>query len=385
MNVWIIAQVSRSIPGGMRRHMELHAEGLCRLGEQATLFFEEELGDGLARHVSPRAPGLRSLSALRERLRREPPDVVNVHTQCAPAWIMAKMSGLLRARVVVMSYAADEGGLRVEAPRDVLRWLRIAVPARTTFPFADGIWCVNQTDLAYYRDRYGVPAHKLVCLPHAVGDEFYGDGENEPRDARQLLFVGSWIQRKGVDVLVAALEQVVERAPDTKIVLAGTLVEDAELARRLPPKLLPHTRTFCTIGDRELARLYRQSSLLLLPSRREGLPIVMLEAMACGCPTLAAANSGMLDVIVPGKNGWLESSFDPARWAERCLALLAAPDLVRAVSREAVETARRFRIEAVATASRDWYRALRSSRPHGASGRAGLGAAAMRECDRWRD
>jgi glycosyltransferase involved in cell wall biosynthesis len=292
---------------------------------------------------------------LREQSALEPPDVVNVHTQCAPAWILAARSGLLRSRIVVMSYAADEVGLSIQTPRDVLRFARVAVPARSTFRFADGIWCVNRTDLAYYRDEYGVSPEKLVCLPHAVADEFYRDGAHDERNPRQLLFAGSWIQRKGVDVLVPALERLVASMPELKIVLAGTLVEESVLEAQLPATLRPHVRTFCTINDAELARLYRQSSILLLPSRREGLPIVMLEAMACGCPPLAAANSGMLDVIVPGENGWLESSFDPARWAARCLELLNAPELVERASRGARETARAFHIEAVARAARDWY------------------------------
>lgn len=335
--------------------MELHAEGLRRIGERASLFFEEDLAAGGARHVSARLPGLRSFLALRRQRELDPPDVVNVHTQCAPAWILAAQSGQLRSRVVVMSYAADEGGLNVERPRDILRWMRVAVPARSTFRFADGIWCVNHTDLEYYRTRYGVAADKLACLPHAVADEFYREGAESQRDPQQVLFVGSWIQRKGVDVVVATLERLVARLPELKIVLAGTLVEEATLERQLPRRLLPHTRTFCTTGDAQLAQLYRQSSLLLLPSRREGLPIVMLEAMACGCPPLAAANSGMLDVIEPGKNGWLEGSFDPERWEQRCFDLLAAPELLRQASQGAIETARRFRIETVAAASRDWY------------------------------
>jgi len=355
VNVWIIAHVTRSLPGGMRRHMELHAEGLRRLGERASLFFEEDLGQGSAEHISPRLPGLRSFLALRELRAREPPDVVNVHTQSAPAWILAARSGLLRSRVVVMSYAADEVGLTIERPRDLVRFLRVAVPARSTFRFADGVWCVNRTDLAYYRDEYGVSDEKLVCLPHAVADEFYREGADEERNPKQILFAGSWIQRKGTDVLVSALERLVADMPELKIVFAGTLVEESVLEAQLPAAMRPHVRTFCTIDDAALARLYRQSSLLLLPSRREGLPIVMLEAMACGCPALAAANSGMLDVIVPGTNGWLERSFDPARWAARCRELLNAPALIERASRGARETARSFRIEAVARAARDWY------------------------------
>jgi glycosyltransferase involved in cell wall biosynthesis len=358
VHVWILADVEHSVPGGMRRHMELHAEGLGRLGQRASLFFSEDFRTGAARHVPKRLPGIKTFAALKARYALEKPDVVNVHTQCAPAWIVAARTGRAPSRVVVMSYAADEGAISVERPRDVLRWARAALPARSTFPRADGIWCVNRTDLAYYRDRYGVAPAKLACIPHAVGDSFYRDVPGLERNPHQLLFAGTWIQRKGVDVLARALELAVRSAPELQIVLAGTLVGEADVRRALAPAVAERTRVFPTADDDALRALYRTSSLLLLPSRREGLPIVMLEAMASGCPPLAAANSGMLDAIVPGENGWLEASFDPELWAQRVLELVRAPEALRKASAGAARSAEAFRIETVGRTALDWYRTL---------------------------
>jgi len=84
----------------------------------------------------------------------------------------------------------------------------------------------------------------------------------------------------------------------------------------------------------------------------------MLEAMACGCPPLAAANSGMLDVIESGRNGWLESSFDPERWAIRTIDLLSRPDDLSAASVGAMETARGFRVDALTRDAVAWYASL---------------------------
>lgn len=358
MHVWILADVTRSVPGGMRRHMELHARGLERAGHRATTFFSEDIDSRANRAIPRRAPGARAYSALYQRYLDERPDVLNVHTQAAPAWILARMSQRVTARVVVMSYAADETAIRLERPWDALRWLRSAVPARLTFPRADGIWCVNQQDLEFYAKRYFVARERLRLFPHAVGDVFYASRSGAPRNLRQLLFVGSWILRKGTDVLVAALERVVARVPDVNIVLAGTLLGESALRPSLSPGLNARVRIVEQADDDELVHLYRSSGFLLVPSRREGLPIGMLEAMACACPPLAAANSGMLDVIVPGKNGWLEASFEPERWAERIERLLERPDEVALASQGAAETAERFRVDVVARAVGEWYESL---------------------------
>ncbi|HEX6277294.1 MAG TPA: glycosyltransferase family 4 protein [Polyangiaceae bacterium] len=358
MNVWILADVSRSVPGGMRRHMELHAEGLRRLGHRASTFFSEDVAEAAHGAIPRRAPGLRIYSALHERYLAERPDIVNVHTQAAPAWIAARRFSRVAARVVVMSYAADETAIRVRRPWDVLRWARAAVPARLSYPHADGIWCVNQQDLEYYVSEYAVARERLRVYPHAVGDEFYDSSEGLRRDLRQILFVGTWIVRKGVDVLAAALDRVARALPDVRIVLAGTLTGEDVVRSALSPHVQSRVRILDRANDAELRTLYRTSALLLVPSRREGLPIGMLEAMACGCPPLAAANSGMLDVIAPGENGWLETSFDPERWASRLERLLGAPDELTRASRGATETARDYRIEVVTSEVSAWYQSL---------------------------
>src|SRR5262245_34836755 len=109
VNVWIIADVARAVPGGMLRHMETHAEGLRRLGHQATVFCTEDFPSTGRTWLDPRIPGSRSLAALLPRVRRERPDILNVHSMPAPAWIAASRLGLLgRSAVVVMSYGADE-------------------------------------------------------------------------------------------------------------------------------------------------------------------------------------------------------------------------------------------------------------------------------------
>jgi glycosyltransferase involved in cell wall biosynthesis len=337
--------------------MELHAQGLERLGHRATVLLAEDLV-GFETLRDLRLPGARTAAVLRERYQRERPDIVNVHTRCAPAWIGARKCKLVSSKVVVMSYAADEPQIEWRGPRDLLRWARAALPARWSFPRANGIWCVNQQDVEYYVGTYGVERSRIGRFPHAVADSFYDGRGSSTRKLNRLLFVGTWIRRKGVDVLAAALKRVVSALPSVEIVIAGTLCRAGEVWSALDAAVAARTQVIDQANDFELADLYRTSGLLLIPSRREGLPITMLEAMACGCPPLAAANSGMLDVIVPGFNGWLEVSFDEAEWADRIVNLLANPHDLAVASRGAAETAREFHIETVARRVVDWYTTL---------------------------
>jgi glycosyltransferase involved in cell wall biosynthesis len=361
LNVWIVADVPRSLPGGMLRHMELHAEGLRRLGHAARVCCSEDFPSTGWPGLDVRLPGSRSLAALLPDVRRDGPEVVNVHSTGAPAWIAAQRLGLLgRTKVVVMSYGADE---RVLPPgggaRGLLRRVRLVVPARTMLPLAAGVWCVNGEDRTFILERYRLPPDRVALIPHAADDLFYaggqGQGDATGRSPAQLLFVGTWIARKGTGILRAALPLLMQRSPALRVVLAGTLVDEARIRSELPSWVEPRLEVLPLATPERLRDLYRATTLLLVPSEVEGLPIVLLEAMACGCPSLSAANSGMLDVIREGENGWLLRSREPAAWAARVEALLADPDGLARAGRGARSSAERFRIERVTAEALAFY------------------------------
>ena len=121
MHVWIVADVPATFPGGMRRHMELHAEGLRRLGHRSTIWWGDSFPSGPGSPIFRRLPGWRSLAALLGEYRDQRPDIINLHTDCAPAWIAARAMGLITAKLVAMSYAGPDAAVQVHRPRDALR------------------------------------------------------------------------------------------------------------------------------------------------------------------------------------------------------------------------------------------------------------------------
>jgi D-inositol-3-phosphate glycosyltransferase len=68
-------------------------------------------------------------------------------------------------------------------------------------------------------------------------------------------------------------------------------------------------------SQRDVLALYHRSDAVLMPSLSEGLPMVALEAMACGLPLIASAVGGVPELVVDGDTGILLTSRDPAVWA----------------------------------------------------------------------
>ncbi len=341
--------------------MELHARGLEELGVRVTPAFDEDSLTIPIPAIASYGRGLRLLGGTLARLRRDPPDVINIDASSAPVFIAARRAGLIQGKVVVMSYGAAERNLGISTARSpqILRVARSAVPPRLTMRFASGIWSVNREDVEYYVATYGVARERAKFIPHAIESSFF-EPVAVPRSATQLLFVGTWVPRKGVDVLAAAMTAIARARPDVTLVVAGTLGDEATVRRAMPEVPAHQLRFISRLNDAEIRALYSESTLLLVTSRLEGMPFAMLEAMACGCPTLGAANSGMLDAITEGDNGWLVRTFEPAAWAARALELLAAPEALRAASDRARIRAAAYRLRPLSEETLSWYESLPS-------------------------
>jgi glycosyltransferase involved in cell wall biosynthesis len=89
----------------------------------------------------------------------------------------------------------------------------------------------------------------------------------------------------------------------------------------------------------ELAGWLSRSTALVLPSIEDGYGLVMLQAMACGCPVIASTNTGGLDCIEQGGNGFIVPVADPDAIADRLTWLAGNPDAARAMRAAAIAQA----------------------------------------------
>lgn len=138
---------------------------------------------------------------------------------------------------------------------------------------------------------------------------------NLPSDALILLFTGSLIHRKGVDLLIEAFIKVTQNTPNLFLWLVGpkdksenpsmdeafvTLLQQKVAEAGLSDRVSFHGM----IAERHtMAEAYQAADIYVFPSRKEGLPNVVLEAMACGLPVIVSDLPGLKNVIRPNDNG----------------------------------------------------------------------------------
>ena len=160
---------------------------------------------------------------------------------------------------------------------------------------------------------YGLPESKIEVIYHGVRGEDYLFPQDEKDRFRMslginteplILFVGRLEHRKGIDILLRALPRVLNEMR-VKLVLVGAGKQEQyrSLAENL--NISEHVLFMGRVSDETLRLLFSSCDLFVLPSRLEGLGIVLLEAMAGGKPIVAAKVGGIPEIVQSGQNGIL--------------------------------------------------------------------------------
>lgn len=279
---------------------------------------------------------LREALRLRKFIRSEKVDVVHsfFHAADLLGGLVAKLSGC----PVLVSSRRDMGILLSPKHRFAYRLMN---------RMFDQVQAVSEAVREHTIRAGGLDPARVVTIPNGIEVERIAAAGGDatlreslaPGGGPVVLTVGNIRRVKGVDVLVRAAARVVARYPTAVFPIAGR-VHEPDYERELLALIgrLGLERNVRFLGKTDQApSLLKACDVFCLPSRSEGMSNALLEAMACGRPSVATRVGGNPEVIEDGLSGFLVESEDDAAVAERILALLDDP----ARAREMGETARR--------------------------------------------
>lgn len=176
----------------------------------------------------------------------------------------------------------------------------------------------------------GVPEARIALIPGSGVDTEKLTPLPEPAPPVTAAFVGRLLHDKGVATLIAAHDILRRRGLDIRLAIAGE--PDPANPASIPGALLDQWRTrpgvsFLGQVD-DIRTVWTTAHIAVLPSRREGLPLTLLEAAACGRPLVAADVPGCREIARPGVNGLLVPADAPEPLAD-AIATLAADESLR--------------------------------------------------------
>jgi glycosyltransferase involved in cell wall biosynthesis len=336
-----ILHAVRAPVGGIFRHIIDVANGQADRGHDVGIVADSLTGGDRARDaLAEIAPRLK-LGVHRLAIRREPhpmdfqvwarfqrfirqlePDVLHGHGAKAGAFMRLKTASKDKIRV----YTPHGGSLHYP-----LTTLKGNVYARIERAL------MNETDLflfesAFARDTYqrmiGTPKGLVRCVFNGVtAGEF--DPVVKADDATELMYVGEFRHIKGADLLVDAVARLRADGRPVKVTLAGDGEETASIKAQVERLGLGEAVRF--IGHVKARHGFSQGSLLVVPSRGDSMPYVVIEAGAAGIPMVAANVGGIPEIFGP----YPDALFAPGNPAAMADAIARALDVPAATQERA--------------------------------------------------
>jgi glycosyltransferase involved in cell wall biosynthesis len=233
---------------------------------------------------------------------------------------------------------------------DIAYLYRSAVGGRAIVRFlrkSDAFYQVLSNRSRPYLTSHGFREEQIVLIPNGVDSEkFRPDARRRPNPAsteRDIVCVARLQYPKGVDVLLHAWGRMM-RVPaewraefKPRLLLVGEGPLQAQLERIVEELGIQDSVQFLGLR-RDVVDLLQQAWGFVLPSRWEGMPNALLEAMSCGLPCVATRVSGSEDIIVDGLNGLLVQPEQPEELAQALRRIIEDNELVQRLAEEARAT-----------------------------------------------
>lgn len=315
---------------------------------------------GLALVDVPRVSGPGGIAQARAELRRLGPAVFHAQRP----WPTGSEAWLLAARLAgVEAVLTTEHLFPPRLPR------RGVLRERLLDPLLDMRIAVSQHVARRVRQAFGTPTRRLRVVANGIDWRPFQSASGGDALRRTLcddgqhlvLTVAHLRPQKGLDTLVSAAALL----PDVVFAVAGEGPDRDALQRSVEVSGLTHRVVL--LGQRDdVPQLLAACDLFVLPSRDEGLPLAVLEAMAARRPVVATRVGGVPEAVVDGQHGRLIAPDDPNGLAAAIADLLARPGDARNLAERAhARLVERFTVERMAAETAAIYEGLLSQKGRG--------------------
>jgi glycosyltransferase involved in cell wall biosynthesis len=213
---------------------------------------------------------------------------------------------------------------------------------RWSFLTADQCIVTNREALLFLQLHYNLPPDHVWFVPNGVGPEFFHVRSFSPGIATKLLFVGTWIDHKGIYYLAEAFEKVLRVIPEARLTIAGCIEPEENVCRYFAPAAQAALEVWPFVARAEISSLYAEHEVFVLPSLMEGMPLVLLEAMASGMPVVTTESSGMTDLVEDSHDGLFVIPGDAESLSAAIVRLCRDPELRLRLGGAAQEKMKRY-------------------------------------------
>lgn len=364
MRIAMVSAYDIGVPSGVNAHIVNVAREIRSRGHEVTCFFPGlrgqetpahsvvmgrpfpvRSGDSTARvSLSPFLGGKVAAALKRGRF-----DVVHIHEPLTPALPMhfARQSRTLT--VGTFHAAHEKGDFKYLLARPLLSRFAALLHGRIAVSPA-----AARLVLRYFPGDYEI-------IPNGIDVERFSQPAAIPEAVREyrpyVLFVGRFEERKGLPTLLEAWAALKPNVPDVHLVVVGGGDRRKRYEEWLKRRGVTGVHFVGRVPDEALAGYYQHSAVFCAPNTgNESFGIVLLEAMAAGCPVVASNIEGFAELAVYGAHGLLVAPKSPRALADALTRVLRDPALQTELSSRGTDRARQFDWPVVTDAILNFYR-----------------------------
>jgi glycosyltransferase involved in cell wall biosynthesis len=356
LSILIAASVPRRREGGVATIAYSLGEGLEKRGHAIEYVFQEDLFGKTK--ISHRFSAVRFAYSLDRYISRNSKkfSIVNLHAPAGlfygmhrrlgltglPPYVMT-LHGLEERRVYVQTREEEKGRAWNFRLRNRL-WHRFY-----TFPLYR--WSIRTADGAhtYSRDvwnmlqlKYNLATDRTAYIATGVEKRFFVPRVYDSAAPLKLLYAGTWLDQRGIFYIRDALERLAERLPGLTMTFAGCGCPPEVIRDFFGPKLASTVIVRPVVPSDQVQELLCEHDVFLFPSLLEGLPCILMEAMATAMPVITTETCGMPDVVENGFNGVLIPPGDALAIEQAVLHLAECPELRKRLGQAAQQSMRRY-------------------------------------------
>ncbi len=327
MKIGMICPYSFDVPGGVQAHVVELAEVFIRRGHEVRVLAPAAPETELPGYVDSAGPALgipyngsvsrvnfspKGLRRLRKWIADNEFDVLHLHEPNSPSLSMLALM-VATGPIVTTFHTATTKSLWLSAFDGMLRQFRERIAGKIA---------VSELARRWQMESLGNDA---VEIPNGINVAQFARAEpldGFPREGRTILFLGRYDEpRKGIDILMRALPQIVEHYPDLTVLVVGGGNEKALIRRA--GELSGHLRFLGMVDDATKARALRSTDVYVAPNLGgESFGIVLVEAMAAGAAVVASDLVAFSRVLDAGTAGRLVETGSPSALADAVIELL---------------------------------------------------------------
>jgi glycosyltransferase involved in cell wall biosynthesis len=187
---------------------------------------------------------------------------------------------------------------------------------------------VLSTHMRESLSHYGLDGTEIRLIPNGVDTTFFSPSPEQKGQELTVVCVARFRHQKGLDVLLCAWSLLVEQLPAARLILVGDGPLQASLRHLAVDLGITTSVEFAGLCS-DVVSQYQRGRIAVLPSRWEGMPNALLEAMACGRACVATRVSGSEDILCQEEQGLLVEPEDRDGLAAALWLLLTEPDIAR--------------------------------------------------------